>query len=407
MFFYIPQYRQYVAKRFYHCTMLNEEGKLIEILNKIFINLGEGNIDSAIELLNKAEADVLSNSESTALVKTLRNFINQYAESADFLNAIANGNLEVNPPKDPLHKNHVITQYKQLHSNLLHLTWQTQQIAKGDLKQKVSFLGEFSIGFNKMIEALREKELLEDKIKTQFAQLKKVNTEKDKFFSIIAHDLRSPFNGFLGLTQLMAEQLPTMTMEDIQLIAVSMQTSATNLFRLLENLLEWSRMEQGMIPFRPEETPLREIAEKSITIVLENARAKDIEIEYNIPAATVVYADINILQTVIRNIVSNAVKFTPKGGKIKVSANINEENLIEIAITDSGIGMKPEMLENLFRLDVPTGRPGTEGEASTGLGLILCKDFVEKHGGKLWVISEVGKGSTFSFTIPQKPDLKK
>lgn len=401
---YKSHYRLDVSSHFYNSTMLNEEGKLTEILDQIFVSLTEGKMDAAKELLSQADAIVLPGSDSIALLKTLHNFVNQYAESAEFLNAIANGNLNVSPPKDPLHKNFVITQFKQLHSDLLHLTWQTQQIAKGDLKQKVSFLGEFSIGFNKMIEALREKELLEIKIKTQFAQLQKVNTEKDKFFSIIAHDLRSPFNGFLGLTQLMAEQLPTMTMEDIQLIAVSMQTSATNLFRLLENLLEWSRMEQGLIPFKPEEIQLPEIAEKSIAIVLENARAKNIEIEYDIPASTIVFADNNILQTVIRNIVSNAVKFTPKGGKIKVSAIINEEKLVQISIADSGIGMKPEMVENLFRLDVPTGRPGTEGEASTGLGLILCKDFVEKHGGKLWVSSEVGKGSTFSFTIPQKPE---
>jgi signal transduction histidine kinase len=105
---------------------------------------------------------------------------------------------------------------------------------------------------------------------------------------------------------------------------------------------------------------------------------------------------------VIRNIVSNAVKFTPKGGNISVAASINPEGLVQVSISDSGIGMKPEMVANLFKLDVPTGRPGTEGEASTGLGLILCKDFVEKHGGKLWAESEVGKGSTFHLTIPQK-----
>jgi signal transduction histidine kinase len=381
--------------------MINEEVKLPDILNKIFINLGEGKMDIAVELLNKVE--FIGQDDTVELVKTLKGFIGQYSESALFLNAIANGNLDVSPPKDPLHKNYVITQFKQLHSDLLHLTWQTKQIAKGDLKQKVSFLGEFSVGFNKMIEALREKELLEVKLKTQFAELQKVNSEKDKFFSIIAHDLRSPFNGFLGLTQLMAEQLPTMTMEDIHLIAVSMQNSATNLFRLLENLLEWSRMEQGMIPFKPEEIQLRESADKSIAIVLENAHAKDIEIKISIASGIVVYADSNILQTVIRNIVSNAVKFTPKGGKIKVNAFTNGENRVQVSITDSGIGMKPDMLANLFKLDVPTGRPGTEGEASTGLGLILCKEFVEKHGCKLWAESEVGKGSTFSFTVPQKP----
>ena len=231
-------------------------------------------------------------------------------------------------------------------------------------------------------------------------ELQKLNAEKDKFFSIIAHDLRSPFNGFLGLSQIMAEELPSLTKDEIRDLAVSMQNSATNLFRLLENLLEWARIQQGLIPFNPKVVELLPIINESIALVLESAKSKGIEIAYDIPDDLAVFADSNILQTVIRNLVSNAVKFTLKGGKISLSAITTGDKSVEISIKDTGIGMNSAMVDNLFRLDVQTNRKGTEGEHSTGLGLLLCKEFVEKHGGKLWVESEEGKGSTFAFSLP-------
>lgn len=235
-------------------------------------------------------------------------------------------------------------------------------------------------------------------------ELQKLNSEKDKFFSIIAHDLRGPFNGFLGLTQIMAEDLPSLKMAEIQEIAVSMKNSATNLFRLLENLLHWARMQQGLIPFNKEALALFPIIEESVEMLMEAAKNKGIEITNEVSDLLEVFADSNMLQTVIRNLVSNAVKFTPKGGKITIRAKMLSDNDIEISINDSGIGMSKALVDNLFQLDVKTNRPGTEGEPSTGLGLLLCKEFVEKHGGKLWVKSEEGKGSTFYFSIFNKAD---
>ena len=135
-------------------------------------------------------------------------------------------------------------------------------------------------------------------------------------------------------------------------------------------------------------------------MMLESAKSKGIEIACNVPVEIEVFADNHILQTVIRNLVSNAVKFTPKGGKISVSAEATSDKGVQISIKDTGIGMSPKMVDNLFRLDVQTNRKGTEGEPSTGLGLMLCKEFVEKHGGKIWVESEEGNGSTFYFTLP-------
>ena len=231
-------------------------------------------------------------------------------------------------------------------------------------------------------------------------QLIQANAEKDKFFSIIAHDLRSPFNAFLGFTQLLVEELDSFTLKEIQNIAMRMRNSAINLFALLENLLEWSRLRRGVTTFEPETFLLNSFGEESIKSVLEPAGKKGIEIRCAIPENTEVYADRYMLGSTIRNLVSNAIKFTHQGGIITITAKSDSDYTVEISINDTGIGMNKNMIENLFLFDEHSNRKGTEGEPSTGLGLIICKEFIEKHGGKLWVESEETKGSTFSFTLP-------
>lgn len=246
---------------------------------------------------------------------------------------------------------------------------------------------------------ITKRKLVETEINLKNEELTRLNAEKDKFFSIIAHDLRSPFNGFLGLTEMMAEELSDMKLNDVKEMAVNMRDSAFNLFQLLENLLQWSQVHQGLINIKTEKFKLYQIINESLSIVREPAKFKEIKIINNIQTDTEVIADRNILQSIIRNLVSNAVKFTNKGGKIILASKINDNGNVEISITDSGIGMPQDMIYNLFSLNVKTNRAGTEGELSTGLGLILCKDFVEKHGGTISVISKEGKGSTFSFTL--------
>ena len=245
-----------------------------------------------------------------------------------------------------------------------------------------------------------ERTIAVQEIKLKNEQLQKLNAEKDKFFSIIAHDLRTPFNSFLGLSQIMAEDLHSLKMSEIQEIAVSISKSATNLHRLLENLLQWSQVHYGAIPFNPEAIKLGLATEESIEMIQEFAKSKGIDITCEILDDTMVFSDSNMLQTIIRNLISNAVKFTPKGGKVNLSAKATDEKTIEISIKDSGIGMNQTLINNLFRLDIKTNRTGTEGEPSSGLGLLLCKEFIEKHGGEIWVASEVGKGSEFYFTLP-------
>jgi len=251
-----------------------------------------------------------------------------------------------------------------------------------------------------IVRDISERKQAEAEIKLKNEQLLKLNAEKDIFFGIIAHDLRSPFSSFLGLSKMMVEQLPDLTADRIQCFIVNIRDSAVNLFRLLENLLEWARQQQGLIPFNQELIQLLPVVNESIAIIQEQAKNKGIEISYDIPDDLEVFADRNILQTILRNLVSNALKFTPKEGKISISAKTTGDKSVEISIKDTGIGMNSEMVNNLFRLDIRTNRIGTEGEPSTGLGLLLCKEFIEKQGGKIWVESEEGRGTTFYFTIP-------
>ncbi len=243
----------------------------------------------------------------------------------------------------------------------------------------------------------------EEEIKRKNEELHNLNAEKDKFFSIIAHDLRSPFHGFLGLTTLLAEDLPTLTATEIHKIALALKKSATNLFSLLENLLNWSSMKQGLVHFDPQRMPLLPLAHESITLMMEQARLKGIELNCIIPENLQIYADSNAIQTVFRNLVSNAVKYTDKGGVITVMAKNTAENMVEAAVKDTGIGMNKELSDHLFQLDYNTNRKGTNGEPSRGLGLILYKDLIEKSGGQIWQESEEGVGSVFYFTVPSHP----
>jgi PAS domain S-box-containing protein len=244
-----------------------------------------------------------------------------------------------------------------------------------------------------------DRKMTEEEIKLKNELLQSLNAEKDKFFSIIAHDLRGPLSAFVDATQIITEEIQNMSLEEIKDITGSMKTSATNIYSLLENLLEWSRLRRDVMDFVPEKLNLKMKTRACIDVLTESARKKGIEVGINIPDELEILADSHMFETIIRNLVSNAIKFTPSGGKVKVVAGINANQLIEIKISDSGIGMTPELISKLFQINEKTSRPGTQGEPSTGLGLLLCKEFIEKHNGKIWVESEVGKGSTFSFIM--------
>lgn len=231
-------------------------------------------------------------------------------------------------------------------------------------------------------------------------EISNINKQKDKFFSIIAHDLRGPFSGFIGMTELLAEEIDHMEKEDIQFAAVNLRSSSYNLNRLLNNLLEWSKMEQGLIPFTPKKYNLLEIITECITTQQDVINKKKALIETSIDKSLEIYADHHLINSIIRNVLSNAIKFTPKEGTIKINAK-EDNNHTLISIADNGIGMDNKILENLFQIDVKSNRKGTDDEPSSGLGLILCKEFIEKHGGKIWVESEMNKGSVFHLSFPR------
>ena len=251
-----------------------------------------------------------------------------------------------------------------------------------------------------VVRDVTERKKAEKEVIRKNEDLVKVNAEKDKFFSIIAHDLRGPIGGFLGLTERMAEGMAEMTLDELQHIARVMKKSSSNLYSLLGNLLAWSRMQRGLTTFDPVSLLLLPKINEILLLPHESAEKKEIAVDISVPADLEVNADGNMLASIIRNFVTNALKFTPHGGRISISAKPVSGKLIEISISDSGVGMSRNMIENLFNLDVNTNRKGTDGELSTGLGLMICKDFIEKHGGKLIVESEEGKGSTFRFVLP-------
>ena len=229
--------------------------------------------------------------------------------------------------------------------------------------------------------------------------LREANASKDKFFSIIAHDLRSPFTGLIGITGLLVENLEIFPQEKLAKIVSRLHASVETTYALLTNLLAWSRLQRGLMDCVPDRLSLTYIAEKNTCLFTATAEQKQITLKNLVPQGTMAYADPTMVDAVIRNLLSNAVKFTPAGGTIEVSAHAVEDR-IELAVADSGIGMRPEALEKLFRIDVKSSHRGTDGEEGTGLGLILCKEFVEKNGGTIRVTSEVGKGTTFVFTLP-------
>ncbi len=230
--------------------------------------------------------------------------------------------------------------------------------------------------------------------------LRNTNVMKDKFFSIIAHDLRSPFQGLLGMASILSEEEEISNEERIQLNKKLYEGLKTQ-FNLLDNLLTWSRVQRDIIEFNPELGDLAVDIKDTVLPLQSSIERKNLYIECRLPETLQTSFDKNMITAVMRNIISNAVKFTRQGGKIIISAEENEKE-VTVSVSDTGIGIAQNDLEKLFRIDAHFSSKGTDGEGGTGLGLILCKDFIEKHNGKIWVESKVGKGSVFSFVIPKQ-----
>ena len=238
-------------------------------------------------------------------------------------------------------------------------------------------------------------------IRVYTEQLRQLNQTKDKFFSIIAHDLKSPFHGLLGLTEMVLSGDEELSIDKLMEYNKLIHNSASTLYRLIENLLEWAQVQRGLINCTPEEIGLQEIVTQTIETIEDRAVQKGITIKNEIPGFQKAFADEKMISTIFRNLLSNAIKFTKRDGQINIRAKKIDNKMVEVSVRDTGVGMSEADVKKLFKMEEKVSSTGTEGESSTGLGLLLCKEFIEKNSGKIWVESKENEGSTFYFTLPK------
>lgn len=236
-------------------------------------------------------------------------------------------------------------------------------------------------------------------VTSQNEQLQELNATKDKFFSIISHDVKGPLNSLTSFSGMLVNHFDALSKEEIQMLAQDSDKSLKNLFAMLENLLEWARSQTGNISLKPEPLNLHDLLIENKSLLEPQAANKRITILHEVSEPVMVNADRNSITTVIRNLLSNAIKFTPAGGLVTLEAHASKGEA-RVSIRDTGVGMRKEIVDKLFRIDTKHSTKGTANEKGTGLGLILCKEFVEKNSGKISVTSEEGKGSVFYFTLP-------
>jgi PAS domain S-box-containing protein len=230
-------------------------------------------------------------------------------------------------------------------------------------------------------------------------ELDTLNSQKDRFFSIIAHDLKSPFNALLGFSSLLSTRADALSKEQISEYSELVHRAASQAFQLLEDLLDWSCLQMGRIEFDPQPVDMDKAIKACLFLFGPIAEGKDITLKAEHEGGLTATADRQMLDTILRNLINNAIKFTPAGGEITLTVN-KTGAWVNVAVIDTGVGVTPEKMEQLFRIEEKTSTKGTEGETGTGLGLHLCRDLVEKHGGKISIESTVGEGSTFSFSLP-------
>ena len=505
--------------------MAGKESNIVQKLNNVIDSLLSGK--HKIEF-DKGELDIIEDESFRSLAEKIVGLAEQYRDCNNFIMDLARGKLSTEAPR----MNFFANPFKQLHSELRHLTWQIQEIANGDYDQCVSFSGDFSDAINKMIIALRERQILEelnrekenlfrsifitspdgivlcglnhtiinasnaayrmlqrtDEINgklcfhelidqedrkiynwfidtlvngggnTVFTELRLVakngvsfwteqnasilldsnsqpkgyviifrditerkvaeaqllqytdeldesNRTKDKLFSIIAHDLKSPFNALLGFSNILEQKVNTQTVitENIRRYSKMVHTSACQSFDLLVNLLDWSHLQTNRIEIRPENMDLNELIVSNIGIGKTIAMSKNIVLEYTTPGSYPLRSDRAVINTILRNLISNAIKYTPQDGCIKVSLAQTDDSYL-VSVQDNGVGMTQDAIDKLFSLNVIQSTPGTANEKGTGLGLVLCKDFIHKIDGDIWVKSIYGQGSIFTFSLKNISD---
>ncbi|MBT1705042.1 ATP-binding protein [Chryseosolibacter indicus] len=401
---------------------LKDKKGLAETYNNLgILYQSQNNIEKAVTAFLKAmeEGQVLK--DQLVLLKTYEHLSECYKALKDYSNALKYKeeyvllneliSLEKDAKQvDETQNKHTLNQKESVIARLENIRTQSERkIAAQKELQKLLFT---ILGLGTIIVVLilvsyilqrRSNKKLQAANKTvqeQNLQLQELNATKDKFFSIISHDLKGPLNSFTSFSGLLINHTDSLSKDEIRMLAKDLDKSLKNLFDLLENLLEWSRSQTGNIEFKPEPFDLNQLLEGNRQLLAAQAQNKKITLVNSNLNPLNVDLHKHSINTVIRNLTSNAIKFTPEGGTITLSARENTNEFI-ISVTDTGVGMSKDILNKLFRIDTKHSTKGTADEKGTGLGLILCKEFVEKNGGRIWVESEVGKGSIFSFSVPK------
>ncbi len=411
----------------------NMFSKTLSMNNLVKLYLDIHKYDKAFDLLQK-EGQLLKNYYSPrVLTDYYKNLSRYYKEKGDFTRAykylrIEAAYLDTTRKKNAYDK--ILTLQKSYDSQNLEYQIRTlkqnQQIKQLSLKKEKQRMLEFGIfsvlllslilfiswAFRKLRnvkeEVARRNRTLEEANIQLFEtekQLQSLNQTKDKFFSIIAHDLINPFQPILGLSELLVMDLDRLSDEDIRKYASLIKDSAMRLFNLLSNLLKWTQAQTGRLSYDPENIYVAELVNEILSFYKENARLKNIHLMNHVDKDISVYADRELLSAIIRNLVSNAIKFTDNNGYVKIDA-VKKNGFVEISVEDNGTGIDPVRLEKIFSLESAVSTRGTRNEEGTGLGLILCKEFVEKNGGEIRVSSYKGKGTVFYFTMPVTRDNK-
>lgn len=273
------------------------------------------------------------------------------------------------------------------------------EIARAILRMLIQRLRSNNILEEKLTQRSHELKLEKEKIEEKKKELEELNATKDKFFSIIAHDLKNPFNTVIGLSELLLYRYEYYDDEKIKEFIEQINNFSSNAYNLLDNLLQWARSQTGRIKVKPSDIDIEKLIQENISLLQDNAKQKHIDLHAEMDKELYCYADSNMVNTVIRNLISNAIKFTPKNGNVIIKAEEKKEN-VKVSVTDNGVGIDKEDIPKLFNLTTNFSSEGTDSEQGTGLGLILCKEFIEKNNGEIWVDSKKGEGSSFIFTLP-------
>jgi signal transduction histidine kinase len=371
-----------------------------------FLYLDKDDFDKAEHYFKLSHENALQTNSLPLLISSYSSLSQLYEKKGEYEKAFQSLKNQYSI-KDSLYKKETTEKLAELESK-----YQLDQKEKENnlLKRYFTYMSILAvlvvivILFNYRLKVISNRQLRDKnkQIAKQNIELAEINATKNRFFSIIAHDLKNPLSAFIGIMEVFRLKLFDMPREEQQENLRQISLLAESMYNLLENLLKWGRSQVGALEFNPSYISLNKIVEDSIKVISWNAQSKGIAIENLLDSEITVFADENMVATITRNLLGNAVKFTPSGGKISVSVSHDNGN-VSLYIKDNGVGISDEDQTKLFRIDSKFRTLGTANEPGTGLGLILCKEFAEMHGGNISVKSTVGQGSTFGFSIKTKP----